>query len=542
MGPSASSSLLEASEPADEARLNRLLGLPRREVYAALGSSVRGLSATEAAARLAAVGPNALPAAQRRSIPAWFLRQFVDLFALMLVVAAGFTVLAYLLQSPRDPGTLNLAIAILGIVVLNAVIGFLQEYSAERTAEALQAMVPRTARVVRDGERIEVPAEQLVPGDLVVFEAGDAVSADCRLVEAHGLAMNNASLTGESNPVGRTDEPVPSSTQPVEARNCVFMGTSVVQGSAKAVVFATGATTEFGQIFGLAAEVKQVRSPLQREVAIMARRVAAVATVLGVGVFGLRSVTTSSELVESFVFALGVMVALVPEGLPATLSVSLAVGVRRMARNHALLKKLVAVETLGSATVVCSDKTGTLTQAEMTVQVLWESGRRHGVTGIGYEPAGVVEQAASALEVLRIGALCADARLVAPDGEGSRWHILGDTTEGAILVSAAKAGIDLGALSTASPRVAEFPFDSDRKLMTVVCRNGADLTALVKGSPQELLDRCESVDWDGEVRSLSEDVRAVIVAATDELAASTLRVLAVARRVVSDGAAESGAG
>ncbi len=317
-----------------------------------------------------------------------------------------------------------------------------QEYSAERTAEAWAAMVPTVAHVIRDGETIDVPTTGLVPGDMLVLGAGDAVPADSRLVEAHQLAVDNSSLTGESRPVPRTGEPGPPSPL-LDARNLVFMGTSVVRGSARAVVFATGPTTEFGRIYSLAAATTPTRSPVQREVAIMARRVGVVAIVFGLGVFGLRAFTNSSELVESFVFALGVMVALVPEGLPAALSVSLAVGVRRMARHQGLLKKLVDAETLGSTTVICSDKTGTLTKAEMTVKVVWESGRSHTVTGTGYEPVGDVQDCDTAAEALRIGAKCSDARVVAPADTGGRWLIAGDTTEGAIVVAATKADNEL---------------------------------------------------------------------------------------------------
>ena len=506
--------------------------MPTAAVHEALGSSDLGLSAAEAVRRLAAVGPNAMPKAKHRSLVRWFLGQFLDLFAVMLLAAAGLTLLAYRLQSPRDPGNLRLALAIVAIVVLNAVIGFLQEYSAERTAEALDALVPRTARVLRDGRLADIAAAEIVPGDVIVLEAGDAVSADCRLVEAHELTLDNSSLTGESEPVSRSAAPAPLSTPTVEAANCVFMGTTVVHGGATGVVFATGPATEFGRIFTLTSTVEPANSPLQREVATVAKRVGTVAGVLGVGIFALRQLTTAGPVLESFVFALGVMVALVPEGLPATMSVSLAVGVRRMARKHALLKRLVAVETLGSATVVCSDKTGTLTQAEMTVQVVWESGRRHDVTGLGYGSNGSVQDPATAIEVLRIGSLCTNARRI-PPGEDGRWGILGDTTEGAILVAAVKAGLDLEAIAAASPRLTELPFDSDRKLMTVVCETGTGITAFVKGAPQELLDRCVSVEWNGDVVDLSVEVRAQIIAMNDEFAIGALRVLAVARRTVS---------
>ncbi|HEU5110891.1 MAG TPA: HAD-IC family P-type ATPase, partial [Micromonosporaceae bacterium] len=322
--------------------------LATSDVYGALGSSPQGLSAAEVERRRETVGPNELPRPRRRAIWRRFALQFTDLFAVVLQVAAAITVLAYLLQEPREKGTLQLAVAILCVVVLNAAIGFAQEYSAERTAQALQEMVPHRCRVLREGQRREVAVRELVPGDVVVLEAGDAVPADCRLVEARDLAVDNAALTGESRPVRRSSEPVPAQTPSLQARNRVFMGTSVAAGTGRGIVLVTGAATEFGRIFRLAAGVPQQTSPLQRQIAVMARWVSLVALAVGASMFLIR-LPTGQPVVASFVFALGVMVALVPEGLPATMSVSLAIGVRRMARRRALVKRLLAVEALGSA-------------------------------------------------------------------------------------------------------------------------------------------------------------------------------------------------
>jgi Ca2+-transporting ATPase len=514
-----------------EAGTGSIHALPRLEVYKALGSSPRGLTNDEAAARLARHGPNELPRARSRPIIYRFFAQFTDLFAVVLILASAVTFLAYVIQVPHDVGNLQLAIAILAVVMLNAVIGFFQEYSAEKTAEALQALVPRACRVIREGDRVEIPAADLVVGDVVVLEAGDAVSGDCRLVEAHDLSVNNVALTGESDPVGRTTDPSPADTEPIESRNCVFMGTTIVNGTGKAVAFATAVATEFGRIFSLTASVEEDKSPLQRQVAMMARRVSAIAIGLGAVLFALRAATTSQKVVDSFVFALGVMVALVPEGLPATLSVSLAIGVRRMARKNALIKKLLAVETLGSTTVICTDKTGTLTKAEMTLQAVWESGRTHPVTGVGYAPEGEVADPDRALEVLRVGALCADAKLLAPDSTNG-WRILGDTTEGSIVVAAAKVGVDLEVEARTTPRVSEFPFDSDRKLMSTIHRGDGGYVSHIKGSPQELLSRCCRILWDGRERELNGDLRTQVMAANDAMAAQALRVLGVACRAV----------
>ncbi|WUJ19828.1 cation-transporting P-type ATPase [Streptomyces sp. NBC_00390] len=511
-----------------------------RDVFAALDTSPRGLTAAEVAARRDRFGSNELPHAGRRGLWRDLVGQFADLFAVVLLVASAITFLAYWLQEPPDQGTLQLAVAILAVVVLNAAIGFAQEYSAERTAESLQAMVPHTCRVLRDGQRQELPARDLVPGDVVVLEAGDAVSADCRLVEAHEVSVNNAALTGESDAVRLTGEPVAGGPV-LQARNCVFMGTDVVAGSAKAVVFATGAATEFGRIFRLAAAAPRQKTPLQRQVASMARRVAGAALAIGAALFAVR-VPTGQPLVETFVFALGVMVALVPEGLPATLSVSLAIGVRRMARRHALIKQLLAVEALGSTTVVCTDKTGTLTQAEMTVVQVWAGGVPHAVSGVGYAPAGEVADPGPVRELLRAAGLCSNARLVPPPPDAGKypqsdregWRVLGDTTEGALLVAATKAGLDMAAEEAATPRVTEYPFDSARKLMSTVHKTPDKYGAYVKGAPQELLARCTAVDWRGERRPLTDELRAAVTAASDHLAAQGLRVLAAASRALAD--------
>ncbi len=460
------------------------------------------------------------------------------MFAVVLLVAAGLTFLTYLLSRPRDVANFDLAAGILGVVMINAVIGFGQEHAAERTAEALQAMVPTTARVVRDGGLEEIEAADLVPGDLVVLQAGDAISADCRLVETHDLTVEMAALTGESRPTPRISDALDPDVAAADARNQVFMGTSVVSGGGRAVVFATGLSTELGRIYRVTAGIPQEESPLQRQVTRMAKRVAAVAIGTGAALFVLRGVISHS-LVGSFVFALGVMVALVPEGLPATMSVSLAVGVRRMARRHALVRRLTAVEALGSTTVICTDKTGTLTKAEMTVLSLWLPDHRRAVSGVGYEPRGSVEGSVEVMPMLRAAALCCDARVLEPDATRHLgWRILGDTTEGAILVAAAKAGIDVAAEERKTPRVTTFPFDADRKLMTTVHRSGPvggeqpggnqRFESCTKGSPQAVLERCSRIRQDGETRPLDETARKAVEAANDEMAAEGLRVLAVA--------------
>lgn len=504
--------------------------LPAAGVFERLDTSVRGLGEEQVTYRRRRYGPNALPRARRKSPLLLIAKQFTDLFAVVLLAASAITYVVFALGEPPDIRVLYLAVAIDLVVVLNALIGFGQEYSAERTVEALQAMVPHVSRVLRAGERREVPAAELVPGDVVVLEAGDSVPADCRLVESRAMRVDNASLTGESTPVRRSTEPAPPEAPMLEARNCVFMGTTVAAGTGKAVAYAIGGATEFGRIYKLTARAPRQQTPLQRQVVSMARRVSGLALVIGAILFAVRT-ATGHEVLATFVFALGVMVACVPEGLPATLSVALAMGVRRMARRHALVKQLLAVEALGATTVICTDKTGTLTQAEMTVQRCWASGVVHPVSGTGYSPtAGAVDDPGSVSELLRQAALCSNARLTPPSGKDD-WRVLGDPTEGALLVAAAKAGIDLAAEERRTPRLLEFPFDSARKLMTTVHRTGQKTyQAYVKGASEELLERCTRIAWNGSVQTLDEELRVQVKDTTAAMAHDSLRVLGVAYR------------
>ncbi len=504
------------------------LSLDAAQALRTLGSSGQGLDEATAVQRRTAVGPNALPEPHRRSIASEVAAQFANMFVVVLVVAAGLTFLTYVLSTPRDTANLELTFGILAVVVLNALIGFVQEHAAERTAEALQAMVPHTARVLREGRLTDIPAVDLVPGDVLVIDTGDAVSADCRIIEAHSLSIEMSALTGESAPVTRIAEPVDARVSPLEARNAAFMGTSVTTGTGKGVVVATGPDTEFGRIYRLTAELPAEQSPLQRQVADMARRVAAVAIGAGALLFALRVLMGNSAAL-SFVFALGVMVALVPEGLPATLSVSLAIGVRRMARRHALIRRLTAVEALGSTTVICTDKTGTLTRAEMTLQQIDVADRTYAVSGVGYAPEGDVEHVEVVGDVLRRGALCSDARLLAPTGRDG-WRVLGDTTEGAIIVAATKAGLDLDAEVARTPRIETFPFDPDRKMMTTLHQVGDHVEAYVKGSPEALLARCVDQRVGDRTVALDDAARAVITRANDTMADQGLRVLGVATK------------
>ena len=439
------------------------------------------------------MGANQLPLARLRSVWAELAAQLANMFAVVLLVAAGLTFLIYFLSVPRDTKNLILAFGILGVVVLNALIGFIQEHAAERTAEALQAMVPRRARVLRAGQLAEVPAEDLVPGDVVSLEAGDAVSADARLIEVHALSIEMAALTGESQPVGRTSEAVPRvPCRPRRVTACSWGRRSLPVPARRSCSRPGLAPSSAG--FTGSLRIAAEESPLQRQVTDMARRVAAVAIAAGVVLFALR-VLAGSTVPLAFVFALGVMVALVPEGLPATLSVSLAIGVRRMARRNALIKRLTAVEALGSTTVICTDKTGTLTKAEMTVQQVFASGRSHAVTGAGYGPSGGGRGAAAGDRgvagrgaVLRRPA----ARPFRERGvAGARGHDRGGDP------GRRGQGGRRSGCGDRTPRVGVFPFDPGRKLMTTVHQVGDGYRGVHEGLTPGSCWNAVAVRWRG---------------------------------------------
>jgi Ca2+-transporting ATPase len=503
------------------------------EVYAAAGSTPQGLSAAEAERRLAASGPNAIRTI--RGTPLWkkFLANFTHLMALLLWAGGA---MAFVGGMPQ------LGWAIWGVVVINAVFAFSQEFRAERATEALRRLLPRTARVVRDGREGRIPAEKLVPGDVILLAEGDSISADARLVEASELRVNLSTLTGESAAAPRTDEASErGDLPPTERPNLVFAGTAVASGTGRAVVFATGMGTAFGAIALLTQSVAVELSPLQKEVNRLTKVVTLLAVSIGAVFFAISVGLVGRPLAVGFIFAVGMVVAFVPEGLLPTVTLALAMGVQRMARRNALIKKLSAVETLGACTVICTDKTGTLTQNEMTVREAWTAGGRWTAGGVGYDPAGEFRAAngspeaargmpsADLRELLSGAALCNNARLLPPI-EGRGWSILGDPTEAALLVAAAKGGLDEAALARELPRMREFPFDSRRKRMSTVHARGGGEVVYVKGAPREVLDLCTALLVHGKAAPLDAQTRARIIAANDEYARGALRVLAVARR------------
>ncbi len=494
----------------------------------------RGLDPGEAAVRLSRHGPNALPEPPAASPLALLLRQFSSLIVWVLVAAA---ILAGLLEEWVDSA------AILAIVALNGLLGFVQEYRAERSLAALRRMVVVMAHAVRDGALVSLPAAELVPGDLIQIEAGDRIPADARLVYAAGLQTQEASLTGESAPVAKSATgPIPEPTPLGDRANLVHMGTAVVTGKGRALVVSTGPRTELGRIAASieqAAREEQDEAPLQRRLERLGHTLLWVC--LGVvAVVFVAGVLRGEPLVALFLTAVSLAVAAIPEGLPAVVTITLAVGVTRMAKRNALVRRLPAVETLGSTSVICTDKTGTLTRNEMTVTELWQPDGRFQVTGEGYKPAGEFRRDGAAIGsgmlsgltlFLRALVLCNGAELRQRDGV---WLIEGDPTEGALLVVAAKAGLGKSDQEAEAGIVGELPFDSERKRMTVVRAGPEGVVAYVKGAPDLLLQVCtHAMDSQGLVVELDDALRARILGANVELASGGLRVLGAAQRLLA---------
>lgn len=503
------------------------------EVFDALNSSPEGISEQEADKRLKQYGKNTIQEKKGQPMILKLLSNFTHLMAILLWVAGLVALLA---------GIPELAIAIWLVNVINGGFSFWQEFRAGKATEALKKLLPDYVRVLRGGSEQRLLAENLVPGDIILLSEGDMISADARLIEDSDLRVNQSTLTGESNPVHKGhDQVLHDDFSPAETPNLIFAGTTVSSGAGKAVVFSTAMDTEFGRIAGLTQSLKDEESPLQKEMGNLTKKVSAIAVSIGVVFFFLAIFLAKSEPVAAFIFALGMIVAFIPEGLLPTVTLSLAMGVQRMAKRNALIKRLSAVETLGSTTVICTDKTGTLTQNEMTVSNIWLNGRNLDVTGVGYDAVGgqiLEENGAPAarddmdLNELLTGAdLCSDARLLPPSEPGKRFTVLGDPTEAALLVAAQKNGLTLENLSTANPRLRELPFDSGRKRMSTIHQtlSGSRL-AYVKGAPKEVLELCTRQRKNGVTASLSDEERQAVMQINDSYAKRGLRVLAVASR------------
>ncbi|MBL0156184.1 MAG: cation-translocating P-type ATPase [Bryobacterales bacterium] len=523
---------------------------PAVDVASELGTDLdTGLSSAEAAARLARDGPNELES--EAATPGWrrFAGQFKDALVLLLIVAAGISWAVWAVE--RETGLPYEALVILTIVLLNAVLGFVQEGRAEKALAALRAMAAPEASVVRDGEQRRLATREMVSGDLLIINEGDTVSADARLLDVVELQTLEASLTGESSPVMKCADPVEHEAGVGDRLDMVFAGTSASHGHGRAVVTATGMRTELGKIAGMLRNTKSPTTPLQGELDKTGKQLGIAVIVIAVVVVAtlllLRGAQDWKSAVQVLMFGVALAVAAAPEGLAAVVTVVLAMGVQRMAKRGAIVRKLPAVETLGSATVIASDKTGTLTRNEMTVRVIVTAAGRVNLTGTGYAPVGDLRtQAGDALaadgenetaRLLLAATLANNAQLLERDG---LWSIQGDPTEAALLVAARKTGLDQSATMTRFPRVAEAPFSSLRKLMSTVHEDEAAAGGRIlftKGAPGILLERCTQELAGQAARPLTVERRAEILRNTETLAAEALRTLGVAFRSLAPGKA-----
>jgi Ca2+-transporting ATPase len=504
------------------------------ETLTALDSNEDGLSNDDVKKRLGRYGSNALNT--KRKDAAWkkYLRQYKDLMIVLLVMSAA--IAGYL-------GDTRTAVVLAAIVLFNTTIGFLQEFKAEKVMESLEKLVVATAHVRREGQMLEVASSELVPGDVVYIEEGDSVPADLRTMIEEELSTNDFALTGESSPARKFIHAI-SADVPLSSRhNLVFMGTTVATGNGYGIVVGTGSQTELGRIASLSQETVQEDSPLQKEMNNIATRVTQ-GTVILCAILLPVAIHGGLAIKEAFLFAIGIAASIVPQGLPAEINTSLARAASQLARARALVKKLSAVEGLGATRVICTDKTGTLTKNQMTVEQIMVSHTVYNVTGNGYEPNGSIVSAknealskagAKELELfLQAAAMACNAHVNPPDDEHATWYCMGDPTEGAIITLAKKGDIDTDGLDKTHKELHEFGFDSARKRMSSVRAFGAakKLHLFVKGAPESVLERCTHI-WDhGKVRKLHPADRNLLMSRNDELAGNAMRNLAVAYRIL----------
>ena len=489
-----------------------------------LDTSKSGLEADEVSRRFEKDGPNEISG--KKATPAWeiLLNQFKNFLIIILLAAA---IVSAVVGSPTD------AFVIVLIVVLAAILGFVQEYRAGKDIEALKRMTAPTAAVIRGGVEGEIPARDIVVGDIVVFRSGDRIAADCRLIEAVNLRVDESALTGESVTVGKNTAVLEEKTSLGDRRNMVFMGTTITEGRGTGAVTATGMNSEFGKIGGMLSEIESVRTPLQKNLDRLGRWIGTL-TLLVVGLVSLLGVIRGYDAIEMFVWGVALAVAAVPEALPAVVTVGLALGVRRMVKRHALVRQLPAVETLGATTVICTDKTGTLTQNKMTVRKVYTAGRIFTVTGVGYAPEGSFQHNNKTVDpaqhktlerVLTIGALCNDSTVSKTE---NGWQITGDPTEGALVVAAAKAGLVKSELNSSNERVNEIPFSSERKQMTTIHDTIDGHYAYSKGAPEVILGKCTRYSTETGEKELDKETIEEILREGYGMAEQGQRVIATA--------------
>ncbi len=509
------------------------------ETLNSLNVKISGLSPEDAQQRLQKYGPNELKKEKGTSAIKMFLGQFTDILMIILLIAVALSVGSYFIR--YDPGELYDAAVIVAIVLATATLGFVEEHRSEKAVEALKRMTTPTATVLRSGKDIKIATSEIVPGDIILLYTGDKVPADSRIIEAFNLKMDEASLTGESAPVSKITDSLSEDTSLNDRRNMTFTGTAVVYGRGKVVATSTGMNTEFGKIAKMVQTTQEETTPLEKRTASIGKwigilSIAICLTVALIGAFEGR------DWLDMILWGISLAVAAVPEALPAIVTGALAVGMYRMAKVNAVVKRLPAVETLGCASVICSDKTGTMTKGEMTVQRIYVNKQAIKVTGVGYDPEGdflfedkKTDPSGKELRtLLMVAALCNDAKLE-KDTNTQRWIIKGDPTEGALVVAAAKAKLWKEELEQKQPRTAEIPFSSERKRMTTVhVDSDKKKAAYVKGAPEVILENCTKILVDGKIRKITKEDRTEILKVNEAMAMQALRNLGFAFRELPD--------
>jgi calcium-translocating P-type ATPase len=509
--------------------------LHTKGVFKLLETSSKGLTTDEAKSRFSKYGPNVLVEKKHKSIFYKFLLHFKDLFSVLLIIAGILSII---------DGMWDMGSMIFTVVLINTVFSLFQEWRAEKAMETLRRWVPEYAKVFRDGELKKILVKELVPGDVIVLEEGDRIPADGRLIEAFDLMVNNVPLTGESEPQLRNAKIFKAiNTAYFDTPNLVFMSTSVAKGCGKAVVSATGMNTKFGEIAGLTQEIGEQQSPLQKEIAYTARYDFILSIVVG-SIFLLVSlVWLHLSIYSSILFMIGVMISLVPEGLQVTVSSALAINVLKMAKENVLVKQLDAVQTLGSVTVICTDKTGTITKGEMTVKKIWVPNEVVKVSGVGYTPSGKFTYNGKTLEkdeshriekLLEISAICNSAKVEQPSDTNRSWNIIGDPTDGALLVATMKYGINVQNLLEKKPVAKMIPFDSKRKMMTTIHKNGDRVFVYTKGAPRNILSICDKIIVNNHIENLAGKNLQSVEARIHEFANEGLRVIAMSYKEIKE--------
>lgn len=508
--------------------------LKTEEALEELKVNEKGLSHEEAQKRLITYGSNELKKKKGKSPIKLFLSQFTDVLMIILLIAMFLSLGLGIYENSIEE--IYSTIIIFAIVIASAALGFTQEYRSEKAVDALKRMAAPTAIALRNGKEERIPANQLVPGDVILLYTGDKVPADARLIEAHNLKLDEASLTGESAPVDKITTPVAEETPLNDRRNMVFTGTIVAYGRAKAVVTTTGMNTEFGKIAEMVQTTTQEQTPLEKRMASVGKWIGILAVVICIGVGTVGIVIENRPILDMILWAISLAVAAVPEALPAIVTGALAIGMYRMAKVNTIVKRLPAVETLGSTSVICSDKTGTMTKGEMTVQRVYINDTTLKVTGIGYAPEGEfqledkkVTPSEELKTLLKIASLCNDSNLE-KDTQTENWKVKGDPTEGSLIVAAAKADIWKDDLDKQQPRIAEIPFSSERKRMTTIHDVGSSRMAYMKGAPEIVLEKCTKILIDGKAQPLTPEHRTKILKVTENMALQALRNLGFACR------------